>query len=252
MAYLSRIWLNPLRTATQRMLRDPHVMHAAVLGGIPAQPVTERVLWRIEAGDPYRAELLVLTRSVPSWEHLVEQGGWPGAEEPQALVRDYTPLLERLGRGGEFAFRLRANPVTATRIPLRPSPAQERQLERERPRGVRVPHRTAAHQLAWLTERLGTWGFEAVDTADGNADVLLAARERVSFTKGRKERHRVVLSTATFTGRLRVTSPDQARRALLDGVGPARAYGCGLITLAPAVPTATAGGASASRPAAGA
>ena len=74
MAYLSRIWLNPLRTATQRMLRDPHVMHAAVLGGIPAQPVTERVLWRIEAGDPHRAELLVLTRSVPSWEHLVEQG----------------------------------------------------------------------------------------------------------------------------------------------------------------------------------
>lgn len=48
MSYLSRIWLNPLRTGTQRMLRNPQVLHAAILGGLSRQPVTERVLWRLD------------------------------------------------------------------------------------------------------------------------------------------------------------------------------------------------------------
>ncbi|WP_443075560.1 type I-E CRISPR-associated protein Cas6/Cse3/CasE [Streptomyces sp. NBC_01483] len=51
-------------------------MHAAVMGGLAVQPVAERVLWRLETNTAHRAEILVLTNSRPSWEHLVEQGGW--------------------------------------------------------------------------------------------------------------------------------------------------------------------------------
>src|SRR3954469_18997000 len=76
MPYLSRIYLNPLRTGAQRLLRNPQHMHAAVLGGLSRQPVTERVLWRLDT-EQHRASLLVLTQSTPSWEHLVEQAGWP-------------------------------------------------------------------------------------------------------------------------------------------------------------------------------
>lgn len=242
MTYLSRIWLNPLRTGAQALLRNPEKMHAAVLGGLARQPVTERVLWRLEASERhradlrYRAELLVLTESRPSWEHLVEQASWPGADEPQALVRDYQPLLDRLQTGREFAFRLRANPVSATRTPTNPSVSQKEHLAQERPRGVRVPHRTAAHQLTWLTTRVDRWGFTLLDTDAGPA-VGLSARERLTFPKkardGEAKGHRVVLSTATFDGALRVTDPEQARRTLLQGVGPGKAYGCGLLTLAP-------------------
>ncbi|MCI0686538.1 MAG: type I-E CRISPR-associated protein Cas6/Cse3/CasE [Sporichthyaceae bacterium] len=244
MPYLSRVWLHPLRPAAQRMLRNPHVLHAAVLGGLSRQPVAERVLWRPEAGTPYRASVLVLTESLPSWEHLVEQAGWPSAAEPQALVRPYEPLLDRVVRGREFAFRLRANPVSATRHPAKPSAAQQRHLaSTPRPRGVRVAHRTAAHQMAWFTERITRWGFEIPSTASGFPGMRLAARERVVFSKSGDDgdRRRVVLQTATFEGRLRVADPDLARASLLCGVGPARAYGCGLITLA-TVAQAAAGG----------
>src|SRR5437763_1905053 len=104
MPYLSRIWLNPLRERAQLFLRNPHALHAEVLGGVPRQPVTERVLWRLEAGQVdsthrHRPELLVLTDSRPSWEHLVEQAGWPGADEPQDHVRDYQPLLDKIQLG---------------------------------------------------------------------------------------------------------------------------------------------------------
>ncbi|MDQ0745874.1 hypothetical protein QF034_000105 [Streptomyces africanus] len=44
---------------------------------------------------------------------------------------------------------------------------------------------------------------------------------------------RVTLSTATFEGRLRVTDPDTLRASLLGGIGPAKGYGQGLLTLAP-------------------
>jgi CRISPR system Cascade subunit CasE len=241
MSYLSRVWLNPLRPQAQRMLRNPQVLHAAVLGGLSRQPVVERVLWRLERDSSYRAGVLVLTESKPSWEHLVEQGGWPSADEPQALVRPYEALLGRVVRGAEFAFRLRANPVSATRHPAKSSAAQEHALASSaRPRGVRVPHRTAAHQLAWLTGRIDKWGFEILLTEAGFPDVRVSAHERMVFGKSGSgdEKRRVVIETATYEGRVRVLDADAARASLLSGVGSARAYGCGLMTLAPSTQVA--------------
>uniref|UniRef100_UPI0021BF0E5A type I-E CRISPR-associated protein Cas6/Cse3/CasE n=1 Tax=Frankia gtarii TaxID=2950102 RepID=UPI0021BF0E5A len=123
------------------------------------------------------------------------------------------------------------------------------------PRGVRVGHRTAAHQTTWLTDRVDRWGFTLLTTADLDGEPLgqpadadpgldrgapalrLTARERLSFTKrpadGARTGRRVVLNTATFEGALRVSDPARARETVLHGVGPAKAYGCGLITLAP-------------------
>lgn len=50
-------------------------------------------------------------------------------------------------------------------------------------------------------------------------------------TKARKAP--VSLVTVTFDGRLEVTDPELLRRTLRQGLGKAKAYGCGLLTLAP-------------------
>jgi CRISPR system Cascade subunit CasE len=236
MSYLSRIWLNPLRTGAQRFIRNPRTMHAAVLGGLPSQPATERVLWRLEADGAHRASLLVLTQTRPSWEHVVEQAGWPGAEDPQALVRPYEPLLAQVTSGAVFAFRLKANPVSATKKPDAPSARQKERLAQERPRGVRVAHRTAAHQLSWLIGRVPGWGFTLATDDQGAPAVRLIGRERVSFSKRLPDGspdNQVTLQAATFEGIVRVTDPALARRSLLAGVGAGKAYGLGLVTLAP-------------------
>ena len=47
------------------------------------------------------------------------------------------------------------------------------------------------------------------------------------------KRMRVPVVTATFDGRLTVTDPEALRQALTSGIGRAKAYGCGLMTLAP-------------------
>ncbi|ROP44147.1 type I-E CRISPR-associated protein Cas6/Cse3/CasE [Streptomyces sp. PanSC9] len=252
MPYLSKIALNPRRRAAAALLSSPHRLHAAILSGLAVQPVTERVLWRLDSTTPHRADILVLTDSRPSWAHLVDDAGWPGADGGTPLIADYTPLLERITRGREFAFRLTANPVQSVPRPSRPSEQQATRLKEEadngsRPRGFRVAHRTATQQLQWLLKRSERHGFsipDATTTPPGpglqteNQDltagpaVTITSRDILRFHK-RPDGPRVTLSTATFEGRLRVTDPDTLRATLLGGIGPAKGYGQGLLTLAP-------------------
>lgn len=238
MTYLSRIWLNPLRTKTQSYLRNRHALHATVLGGLSRQPVTERVLWRLDTADRHRLGLLVLTRTRPSWEHLVEQAGWPGSDDPQALIRPYQPLLDQVTRGRQFAFRLHANTVGAVKKPMKPSPQQRARLTATtRPRGARVPHRTVGHQLTWLHSRLEKWGFQPL-AGDHGPTAYLVAQQQLRFTKhDNNQPRRITLQTATFEGLVEIIDPQAAQSSLLDGVGPGKAYGLGLITLAPPHPT---------------
>jgi CRISPR system Cascade subunit CasE len=251
MPYLSKIALNPRRRAATALLSSPHRLHAAVLSGLAVQPVTERVLWRLDGSTPHRADILVLTESRPSWAHLVDEAGWPGADGGTPLIADYTPLLERLVRGREFGFRLTANPVRNALQPSKPSEQQAARLKEgaandDRPRGARVAHRTAAQQLEWLLKRCERHGFtipgatvaspapglqnQDQDLSAGPA-VTIVARDILRFRKSSGPR--VTLSTATFEGRLHVTDPDALRATLLAGIGPAKGYGQGLLTLAP-------------------
>ncbi|WOI63789.1 type I-E CRISPR-associated protein Cas6/Cse3/CasE [Streptomyces fradiae] len=255
MPYLSKIALNPRRRTAVTLLSSPHSLHAAILAGLAVQPVTERVLWRMENNTPHRAEILALTESRPSWQHLVDEAGWPGADGGAPLIADYTPLLERITLGKEFGFRLTANPVQTVPRPTKPSEQQEARLKAHadrpdatdrRPRGFRVAHRTAAQQLNWLLARAERHGFTIPDAsldtpapgieADGpltpGPAVTLVSRDILRFTKHRGG-PRITLSTATYAGRLKVTDPDSLRAALLTGIGPAKGYGQGLLTLAP-------------------
>ncbi|MEV0846280.1 type I-E CRISPR-associated protein Cas6/Cse3/CasE [Streptomyces sp. NPDC049954] len=263
MPYLSRIRINPLRTESRKLLASPHVLHGAVQGGLPGPPGAERLLWRLDADDPYRPHVYVLSRSRPDWAHLVEYAGWPGADGEHAAVRDYEPLLKRLVEGQEYAFRLTANPVRHTTDPERLTPAQAKKLaeapEGELVRGFRVAHRTAQAQLDWFLGHAGRWGFTVAGSrtdpaapglagpprderpaargtqAAGPQEVRITDRRRHSFTKGSKggKGRRVTFNSATFEGRLRVADVPLFSTTLLAGVGPAKAYGCGLLTVAP-------------------
>ena len=56
------------------------------------------------------------------------------------------------------------------------------------------------------------------------------------FGKGnesRGSRNQVRIAKARFSGTLEITDADAIRHTLTHGIGRARAYGCGLLTLAP-------------------
>ncbi|MFE2309530.1 type I-E CRISPR-associated protein Cas6/Cse3/CasE [Streptomyces sp. NPDC059411] len=249
MPYLSRIRINPLRAESRKLLASPRAMHAAVQGGLPGVPEQARTLWRLDPDNPHRPHLFVLTTEKPDWTHLVEGAGWPGAEGEHCAVRDYTPLLQQLSPGRSFAFRLTANPVQNTTSPDKATERQQTRIDAGgRRRGFRLGHRTATAQLNWFLTRTARWGFDVphaphleeghnADNATNEPprDVRITTRHHRAFGKGQVTRKeaQVVMDSVTFEGRLRVTDPALLTEHLLAGIGPSKAYGCGLLTLAP-------------------
>jgi CRISPR system Cascade subunit CasE len=250
MPYLSKIRVNPMRESGRVMLANPHRVHAMIQQGIATQPVTERTLWRWEnTGNTHQAQLLVLTETRPDWSHIAEQAGWPHADGEHFTIRDYQPLFDHLAIGREFAFKLTANPVQNTQKPVKPSPQQAARLTREgRKRGERLGHRTAVQQVDWLIQRAMRNGFAIPEITLGlhpdqthtepvtAPDLRLTSRDRLRFWKHNSDdTPPITLATATYEGRLAVTDVSLLRNALLSGIGPSKAYGCGLLTLAPLV-----------------
>lgn len=207
--YLTRTYLNARRRGAQKLLGSPHAMHAAVLAGFPPMLEPGRSLWRIDADDELRPALYILSEHAPDLTHLEEQAGWPS--HPTTQSTSYAPLLATLETGQAWAFRLTANPAHRAKI-----------------NGVSkvLGHVTVAQQIAWLLDRQTTLGISL-----GQEEVpsfTLTGREVRRF---RRSQSSVTLSTARFEGMLEVVDPVLLRSALTQGIGRAKAYGCGLMTL---------------------
>ncbi|AZZ41144.1 type I-E CRISPR-associated protein Cas6/Cse3/CasE [Acidipropionibacterium jensenii] len=232
MAYLSSIPINPLRRGGQRLLSNRQRMHAALLGGMAVQPVKEKILWRLEAAE-HSSRVLVLTASRPNWDHIVEQAGWPGADGSDPKMADYSPLLAMVVRGRRFTFRTTLNTVSSSHNPESATATQKKHLTAPSRRAVHLGERSAPNQLLWFLKRAADehdqWGFTVGRSESPTVRIIERSHER--FTRRRGEPP-VSLNLATFEGELQVTDPELMTRSLLEGIGKAKAYGCGLITLA--------------------
>jgi CRISPR system Cascade subunit CasE len=97
------------------------------------------------------------------------------------------------------------------------------------------------HQLRWLLQRQETAGFKVVQKTPerrlvpgvDDHELVVHNRHQLAFKKKGHDKP-VTLLAVTFGGRLEVTDPDTLRRTLTQGIGRAKAYGCGLMTLAKA------------------
>lgn len=256
--YLTRAFLNPRREGARKLLSNPHRLHAATLACFPEQPVPPpseagRVLWRLDPDNPYRPVLWMVSPTRPDLTHIVEDAGWPRSDTPWES-RSYRSLLQRLDIGQRYAFQLTANPTYS--IPsVKPEADDPMSLLESEPhkraRGKRVPHTTVSHQLDWLTRRSETAGFRILPSSahlpgsEENAlQVEVKERGTTKFSKEcdkskdckvckKNGKHSVTIVRATYVGALEVTDPDALRLSLCHGLGRARAYGCGLLTLAP-------------------
>ncbi|MEV0254739.1 type I-E CRISPR-associated protein Cas6/Cse3/CasE [Streptomyces sp. NPDC050732] len=260
--YLTRFRVHTARPGARRLLSSPQSLHAAVMASFPhLLPTTAagageepRVLWRLDHNANAEVFLYIVSPDQPDLTHLVEQAGWPAAHNPDTpgwQSRPYTPFLNRLATGDIWQFRLTANPVH-----------QIRRKEGEPTK--RTAHLTPVHQQGWLLDpnRQERAGFRVLQKPpeqqllpDGTThhnhphhgdryELTLRDERALSFAKTRQDTepaHRVKVVTVTFDGRLEVTDADALRRTLTHGLGKAKAYGCGLMTLAP-VPMPSAPG----------
>ena len=211
--YLSRVELNEYRRDTMKALGSPQVMHASVMASFQAfdGDFEDRVLWRVDrVGNALY--LLVQSKRRPDFTHIVEQYGRPATGQTWDTV-EYDRHLDEMVEGSVWRFRLRANPTHSV-------------MEKEGSRGKVYPHVTVEQQLKWLADRADRCGF-SIQSDDGRLGAEVVQREMKRFQRDGKT---VTLSVVTFEGVLKVTNPDLVRKAMTEGIGRAKAYGCGLLT----------------------
>jgi CRISPR system Cascade subunit CasE len=216
--HLTRFDINAARRAARNLLASPQRIHAAVLSGFPPgkeKAEDGRVLWRLDQNQ-HQVTLYIVSPHKPDLTHLVESVGWPSSQGWE--TRAYTPLLAALKEGDQWAFRLTANPTIYKRVNADSTKTQ------------RLGHVTVSQQTNWLLSRTERYGFTVPLGVGDEPDVAIRRRGTTSFVR---QGGTVTLRTAVFEGRLRVSDPETLRETLVRGIGPAKGYGCGLLTLAP-------------------
>ena len=243
MTYFTRFPVNVTRRQSRSMLANPYLIHATLAASFPlsgqAASSGSRILWRLDRQAGGSTLLYVVSPEKPSLVGLDEQIGFPDLE-PQWVTREYEPFLNRIENGQKYHFRLVANPV----VKKRPVEGGARKL---------IPHLTLLQQAAWLAGKaayIGTgvevpehFAREEVSRAErhgfrichnepnGEISLVVSNSNKQSFKKTSGDT--VTMATAQYDGLLEVANADKLRSALVGGIGRAKSFGCGLLTLVP-------------------
>ncbi|WP_322354160.1 type I-E CRISPR-associated protein Cas6/Cse3/CasE [Paratractidigestivibacter sp.] len=235
MMYITRMALNGARRSAMEIIASPNKMHAAVEASFPPLAASNisgtdqdrgecgRTLWRIDPipGEGRNAWLYVVSPRRPDFTHLCEQAGWP--VEGSWETKDYDRLLGSLDCGQLWQFRLKANPVR--KVFEDKGSRSDSSLV-----GTLQGHVTVQQQMKWLLDRSDAHGFRVCMGSDGQPQATVSQRSKVTFGHSGSK---VTLVTAVFDGALKIVDPGAFRKALCCGVGRAKAFGCGLMTIAP-------------------
>ncbi|MYS81044.1 type I-E CRISPR-associated protein Cas6/Cse3/CasE [Embleya scabrispora] len=217
--WLARLTLDTSRADVRRELRDAVAMHRRVMSLFPDLPKIEGarshfgVLHRVEQAE---RQVVLMVQS----NTKVAPGRFPNGYAVDSASRDIEPLLNALAHGRRLSYRCDANPVR------RPGHTT-RELYRNLPPLVALHGR---HADDWWHRRAGLAGLKIYTHLSHPLDAAVGR----SGTGGgaQKVRHHRV----RFEGTAEIVDPDALRAAMIGGVGKGRAYGCGLLTIAPLRP----------------
>lgn len=199
--YISRLLLDPRSRLVRQETGDRYRLHRTLMSGFPQQlPVDERVLYRLETARSGVISVLMQSRYMPDWAQS-ERLNALGVLVSPAEVKEWNPVFHA---SQLLLFRLEANPT----------------VKRE---GKRHALLKEAQQSAWLARNATEHGFQVHTLQIGQAND--------SF--GRNEMHAMKWHGVRFDGVLRVTDAALFAQAVACGIGSAKAFGFGLLSIAP-------------------
>ena len=208
--YLSLLKLNPSLRKTREMLINPYTLHQAVYRAFPekSEGGPGRVLYRIDQNRRTGVvSLLVQSEKEPAWDKTDYLG------ECLLEKAECKPFSPTIAAGQHLYFRLRANPSV------------KKQAEGKK-NGYRIGLLREEDQLRWLHKKAEESGFTVVTCQSMPEGIIHDERGQVD--KG-KLRHYAVC----FEGMLKVENPDIFVATLNNGIGSAKGFGFGLLSIAP-------------------
>lgn len=239
--YLSQINLNPLNRRVHRDLADCHELHRTIMrvfpdghvdaaGAATAPRADLGVLYRIDI-NRRRGSVVALIQSaaMPDWGSLAS--GYLLSDPsglPDATTKPVDHIYAGIQPGQDFVFRLRANPTKRIHRQIA--------LDGKVWDGKRVELRREEDWHAWIRRKAEHGGFAlaTVQAAPAASNEIVVPNVAVG-PSGRvvSRRHRLTFGAVLFEGRLRVTDADRFRTTLAYGIGSGKAYGFGLLSIAP-------------------
>lgn len=250
--YLSRLFLNPTSWHVRRDLANCHEMHRSILSAFPDNidgrvRSNYNILYRISFSPRHRnLELLVQSAIKPDWSAL------PGAylsysqNRSNPEVKDISNVLTILKKDLVVKFRLMANPT-------------------KKVEGRRVPIYGYDDRLDWLERKGNQHGFNLIQVKihkdeifekyannfnrlnlklnDESAvkDVITHKsmmiigwkRKKKISAKSKTTKRQLTFVGVIFDGYLRISKKDKFIESLNKGIGSAKSYGFGLMSIAP-------------------
>tara|TARA_R110002072_G_scaffold302354_1_gene484879 strand:- start:57960 stop:58598 length:639 start_codon:yes stop_codon:yes gene_type:complete len=209
--FLSSLILNPRSKAARRDMHDVYEMHRTLMSALPGKDDggAGLMLWRLDTDRRSGiSRVLVQSEKSPDWGKVTTSSpDYLATDCPEGILPMQTkPLPELHFQNGQLlVFRLRANPT----------------VKRE---GKRHGLLTEDEQTAWLNRKAESHGFRL-------ASLTVTPEQAAESSNGNGRRLKFV--SALFEGRLIVTQPEDFRvKTLASGIGSAKAFGFGLLSVA--------------------
>jgi len=220
--FVSRLILDPRCRRVRAEMLNPYEMHRTLQRAFEGDRVEAGMLYRVDVdratGVP---TVIVQSQADPRWDFLAQLPRYvldTGEPNPE-----HKPFIPVFSAGQLLHFRLRANPA--------------RKLSNRRignRNGVRVGLYTEDEQLAWLARKGEEGGFRLLSchvVPEGKVYGKKTSPETLD-EEGRPTKHEMQHFAVRFDGVLQVTDPEALLGTLRCGIGPAKAFGFGLLSLA--------------------
>jgi len=215
--YLSRLILNPRSRQVHNEIADAYQMHRTILRAFAATlpEASERVLFRLEFSPQNGLPMvLVQSQTQPNWD-------WLTAPESTYLLRDVpdNPAVKilnlKLQSGQVLSFRLRANPTIK-------KSAADKALDHGKREGLFREN----DQITWLERKLTAAGCSVLNVQVSRQDQVNGWRNSDG------QPHKLTFHSVQFDGFLRVDDPDRMMTAITRGIGSAKGFGFGMLSIA--------------------
>ena len=212
--HLAQLQLNPRSREVREDLKDHGSLHRRVQALFPDElgptpRAAARVLFRLERTQ-HTATLLIQS-GIP-----INRNALPAdyTDAPVAY-RDLGPLLDWAQTGHAVQYRIDTTAIRALRPPAEPG--------QKRGRGTRTPL-AGDDAIDWWEQQAAKAGLRThliLDIAQPAVTARSSGGARAAY------------QTTRFEGTAAITDPAPLREALRNGIGQGRAFGLGLLSIAP-------------------
>ncbi len=212
---LSQIILNPMSRRARGDVSNPYDMHRTLSRAFEKNGEVEKFLFRIESDFARGSKSLVAlaqSGAEPDFSKISDEFSNYFVDAASKKIPD-EKLARSFRTGASFFFRLVANPT-------------KKQGNR------RLGIYDEKKQLDWLERKAELGGFKVLSATVADFSVGNKTMMQNIAKSGKEISKNIIFNIcARYDGILQIVDPDLFLKSYLKGVGPAKSFGCGLLTV---------------------